>query len=160
MLEGELDDHLGYEKYEQRGESRSNSRNGHSSKRVTASFGDMDIDVPWDRNSTFEPLLKTTEFNQKHQRDVSDIEGKVISMYAKGMTTRDISGVKSVVFNKLRKVTKTRTVFPTDDSLFKILILAMKDITAKWYGKPHNWGLIISQLLISFPDRISDEDFI
>ena len=64
-------------------------------------------------------------------------------------------------FNRqLRKVTKTRTVFPTDDSLFKILFLAMKDITAKWYGKPHNCGLIISQLMISFPDRISDEDFI
>ena len=71
-------------------------------------------------------------------------------------TTNAIEG-----FNRqLRKVTKTRTVFPTDDSLFKILFLAMKDITAKWYGKPHNWGLIISQLMISFPDRISDEDFI
>ena len=369
MLEGELDDHLGYEKYEHSGESGSNSRNGHSSKRVTASFGDMDIDVPRDRNSTFEPQIV-----KKHQRDVSDIEGKVISMYAKGMTTRDISshlediygidasaemiskitdrvlpeakawqarplegkyvvmfldaihyhvreegqvvkkavyiaigirldgmkevmgmyiggnesakywlgvlndlksrGVKDILvccvdglsgfcdaiatvypqtdvqrciihqirsstrfvvskdirefvadlkkiykantqdeaweqldafdskwgrkysaavkswrdnwnelttffqypyeirkliyttnaiegFNRqLRKVTKTRTVFPTDDSLFKILFLAMKDITAKWYGKPHNWGLIISQLMISFPDRISDEDFI
>ena len=43
---------------------------------------------------------------------------------------------------------------------FKILFLAMKDITAKWYGKTHNCGLIISQLMISFPDRISDEDFI
>ena len=71
-------------------------------------------------------------------------------------TTNAIEG-----FNRqLRKVTKTRTVFPTDDSLFKILFLAMKDITAKWYGKPHNRGLIISLLMISFPDRISDEDFI
>ena len=84
MLEGELDDHLGYEKYEHSGESGSNSLKGHSSKRVTASFGDMDIDVPRDRNSTFEPQIV-----KKHQRDVSDIEGKVISMYAKGMTTRD-----------------------------------------------------------------------
>ena len=50
-------------------------------------------------------------------------------------------------------------MFPTDDSLFKLLFLAMRDITAKWYGKPHNWGLIVSQLMISFPDRISDEDF-
>ena len=86
MLEGELDDHLSYEKYEHSGASGSNSRNGHSSKRVTASFGDMDIDVPRDRNSTFEPQIV-----KKHQRDISDIEGKVISMYANGMTTRDIS---------------------------------------------------------------------
>ena len=84
MLEGELDDHLGYEKYEHGGEGGSNSLNGHSSKRVTASLIDMDIDVPRDRNSTFEPQIV-----KKHQRDVSDIEGKVISMYAKGMTTRD-----------------------------------------------------------------------
>ena len=84
MMEAEMDDHLGYEKYEHSGEGGSNSRNGHSSKRVTASFGDMDIDVPRDRNSTFEPQIV-----KKHQRDVSDIEGKVISMYAKGMTTRD-----------------------------------------------------------------------
>ena len=70
-------------------------------------------------------------------------------------TTNAIEG-----FNRqLRKVTKTRTVFPTDDSLLKLLFLAMRDITAKWYGKPHNWGLIVSQLMISFPDRISDEDF-
>ncbi len=70
-------------------------------------------------------------------------------------TTNAIEG-----FNRqLRKVTKTRTAFPTDDSLFKLLFLAMRDITAKWYGKPRNWGLIISQLMISFPGRISDEDF-
>ena len=54
-------------------------------------------------------------------------------------TTNAIEG-----FNRqLRKVTKTRTVFPTDDSLFKILFLAMKDITAKWYGK-HTTGALLS----------------
>lgn len=56
------------------GESGYNSRNGHSSKRVAASFGDMDIDVPRDRNSTFEPQIM-----KKHQRDVSNIEVKAIS---------------------------------------------------------------------------------
>ena len=86
MLEGELDDHLGYGKYEHSGESGTNSRNGHSSKTVTTSFGDMALNIPRDRNSTFEPQIV-----RKHQRDVSDIENRVISMYAKGMTTRDIS---------------------------------------------------------------------
>ena len=86
MLEGELDDHLGYWKYEHSGESGTNSRNGHSSKTVTTSFGEMDLNIPRDRNSTFEPHIV-----RKHQRDVSDIENRVISMYAKGMTTRDIS---------------------------------------------------------------------
>lgn len=86
MLEGELDEHLGYGRYEHNGESGTNSRNGHSSKTVTTSFGDMELDVPRDRNSTFEPQIV-----RKQQRDVSDIENRIISMYAKGMTTRDIS---------------------------------------------------------------------
>ena len=64
MLEGELDDHLGYEKYEHSGESGFNSRNGHSSKKVTTSFGDMDLEVPRDRNSTFEPQIV-----KKRQKD-------------------------------------------------------------------------------------------
>jgi len=69
-------------------------------------------------------------------------------------TTNSIEG-----FNRqLRKVTKTRTIFPTDDALFKLLFLAMKDITAKWTGKPYNWNMIISQLLIMYPERLSYTD--
>jgi len=69
-------------------------------------------------------------------------------------TTNAIEG-----FNRqLRKVTKTRTVFPTDDALFKLLFLAMTDITAKWTGKPYNWNMIISQLLIKYPERLSYTD--
>lgn len=369
MLEGELDDHLGYDKYERTEESKANSRNGHSEKTVTTSYGDVAIDIPRDRNGEFEPQAV-----KKYQKDVSDIEGKVISMYAKGMTTRDISdhlndiygieasaemiskitdrvlpearawqtrpldsryivmfmdaihyhvrqdgmvvkkavyiaigirtnGTKDVLgmyiggnesakywlgvlndlksrgmqdvlvacvdglngfvdainavfpqtdvqrciihqirsstkyvttkdmkpfvrdlknvykaanqdeawenllefeatwgkrypacikswkdnwneltsffaypvelrkliyttnaiegFNRqLRKVTKNRTVFPTDDALFKILYLAMKDITAKWVGKPFNWALIMSQLMLMYPERLPYEELV
>ena len=368
MLEGEMDDHLGYSKYERNDEPVLNTRNGHSQKTVSTSFGDMEIDIPRDRDSEFEPVVVP-----KHQREVSDIEDKVIFMYAKGMTTRDISGhlndiygieasaeliskitdrvmpaarewqtrpldktyivmfldaihyhvkqdhavIKKAVYiavgiktdgtkevmgmyiggnesakywvgvlndlktrgaqdiliacvdgltgfvdaikavypqtdiqrcivhqirysskfvvckdrkeyvrdikpiyqaqtqelawenfldfekkwggkypggvrtwrdnwnelttffdyppgirkliyttnsiegfnRQLRKVTKTRTVFPTDDALFKILYLAMMDITAKWTAKPQNWALIMSQLLIFFPDRLTVADF-
>ena len=71
-------------------------------------------------------------------------------------TTNSIEG-----FNRqLRKVTKTRTVFPTDDALFKMLYLAMKDITAKWNGKPCNWALIMNQLMTMHPDRLTYEDLI
>ena len=86
MLEGEMDDHLGYDRYEHTEEAKPNSRNGHSQKTVTTSYGDVEIDIPRDRNGEFEPQAV-----KKYQKDVSDIEGKVISMYAKGMTTRDIS---------------------------------------------------------------------
>ena len=282
MLEGELDDHLGYERYEHSGESGLNSHNGHSSKKVTTSFGDMDLEVPRDRNSTFEPqVVKKAVYiaigirldgmkevmgmyiggnesakywlgvlNDLKARGVKDIlvccvDGlsgfcdAIATVYpqtdiqrciihqirssTRFVVSKDmksfVSDLKKVYrantqedaweqldafdskwgkkypaavkswrdswneltsffqypyemrsliyttnaiegFNRqLRKVTKTRTVFPADDSLFKLLFLAMRDITAKWYGKPHNWGLIVSQLMISFPDRISDEDF-
>ena len=84
MMEAEMDNHLGYQKSE-----RSDSddyRNGYKSKRVNSSYGSMDIDVPQDRKSTFEPQIV-----KKRQKDISDIDQKIISMYAKGMTTRQIS---------------------------------------------------------------------
>ena len=84
MMEAEMDDHLGYQKSE-----RSDSddyRNGYKSKRVNSSYDSMDIDVPQDRKSTFEPQIV-----KKRQKDISDIDQKIISMYAKGMTTRQIS---------------------------------------------------------------------
>ena len=84
MMEAEMDDHLGYSKSE-----RSDSddyRNGYKSKRVNSSYGSMEIEVPQDRKSTFQPQVV-----KKRQKDISDIDQKIISMYAKGMTTRQIS---------------------------------------------------------------------
>ena len=84
MMEAEMDEHLGYEKSE-----RSDSddyRNGYKAKRINSSYGSMDIKVPQDRRSTFEPQVV-----KKRQKDISDIDQKIISMYAKGMTTRQIS---------------------------------------------------------------------
>ena len=85
-LEAELDDELGYSKYDYRNKDTENSRNGHSSKTMKTSFGEVDIDVPRDRKGEFEPQLV-----KKQQTSLSgDIEEKILSMYAKGMTTRDI----------------------------------------------------------------------
>ena len=84
MMEAEMDNHLGYGKSE-----RSDSddyRNGYKTKRVNSSCGSMEIQVPQDRKSTFNPQIV-----KKHQKDISDIDQKIISMYAKGMTTRQIS---------------------------------------------------------------------
>ena len=84
MMEAEMDDHLGYEKSE-----RSDSddyRNGYKTKRVNSSYGAMEIEVPQHRKSTSEPQVV-----KKRQKDISDIDQKIISMYAKGMTTRQIS---------------------------------------------------------------------
>lgn len=84
MMEAEMDDHLGYQKSE-----RSDSddyRNGYKSKQLRTSYGSMNIEVPQDRNSTFSPKIV-----KKRQKDISAIDQKIISMYAKGMTTRQIS---------------------------------------------------------------------
>jgi putative transposase len=84
MLEAEMDNHLGYEPYERT--SNSNARNGHKSKTVRSKYGEFDIKVPQDRESSFEPQIV-----KKRQKDISHIEDKIISMYAKGLSTRQIS---------------------------------------------------------------------
>lgn len=84
MMEAEMEDHLGYGRSER--SDSDDSRNGYKSKRITTSYGSMEIDVPQDRKSTFEPKVV-----KKRQKDISDIDKKIISMYAKGMTTRQIS---------------------------------------------------------------------
>lgn len=86
MLEAEMDDHLGYSKYDYKNKETDDSRNGYSPKTVVSSVGEIDLDIPRDRKAEFEPQIV-----QKHQTDISNIEDQVLSMYAKGMTTRDIS---------------------------------------------------------------------
>ena len=86
-LEAELDEELGYSKYDYRNKDTSNSRNGYSTKTMKTSFGDVEIAVPRDRNAEFEPQLV-----KKQQTSLSqDIEEKILSMYAKGMSQNDIS---------------------------------------------------------------------
>jgi len=85
-LDAELDDELGYSKYDYRSKDTDNSRNGHSGKTLRTSFGEVDISVPRDRKGEFEPQVL-----KKNQTSISqDIEEKILSMYARGMTTGDI----------------------------------------------------------------------
>ena len=85
-LDAELDNELGYSKYDYKNKETDNSRNGHSRKTLRTSFGDVEVSVPRDRKGEFEPQIL-----KKNQTSVSqDIEEKILSMYAKGMTTGDI----------------------------------------------------------------------
>lgn len=72
MLNSEFDEHMGYDKYDQ--------------KTVKTSQGNIDLDIPRDRNSSFDPAII-----EKHNRDISDVDNKIINLYARGMSTRDIS---------------------------------------------------------------------
>jgi putative transposase len=87
MLAGEMNHHLGYQKHEVAGYGSGNSRNGKSQKTVKGEAGEMTIEVPRDRNGTFEPQLI-----QKHQTRFEGFDSKILSMYALGMTVRDIQG--------------------------------------------------------------------
>ena len=85
-LDAEMDEELGYSKYDYKNKETDNSRNGYSQKTMHTSYGDMEIDVPRDRKGEFEPQVV-----KKYQNTVTqDMEEKIISMYAKGMTTADI----------------------------------------------------------------------
>ena len=88
ILEGEIEEHLGRNKYERtetNEPSKKNYRNGYSSKNLRSSFGDVDLDIPRDRNAEFEPQII-----KKYETVCTELDKKVISLYAKGMTTSDI----------------------------------------------------------------------
>ena len=81
-----MNSHLGYESNDHGTQSTDNRRNGHTNKKVRTSAGEVEIKVPRDRDSSFEPKLVP-----KRQKDVSEIEEKVLAMFARGMSKRDIA---------------------------------------------------------------------
>ncbi len=85
MLEAELEDDLGYSRYDYKNKATTNSRNGYSKKSLKSNYGKSDIKVPRDRDGDFEPKIV-----KKNQTTLPSIDDQVLSMYAKGMTTRDI----------------------------------------------------------------------
>ncbi len=86
-MKAEMTEHLGFEKHDPAGKNSGNSRNGSSKKTIKGEFGNIDIAVPRDRNSTFEPVIVP-----KGETRFTGFDDKIISMYARGMTTRDIQG--------------------------------------------------------------------
>jgi putative transposase len=130
-LEGELDEELGYSKYDYRNKKTDNSRNGYSEKTLKTSLGDLELSIPRDRKGEFEPQLV-----KKNQTSLSgDIEEKILSMYAKGMSTgdieshiRDIYGLSvsdttiSRVTDKILPVVKEWQVRPLE-SIYAIVFL-------------------------------------
>ena len=92
MLEGELDVHLDYEKHQKT--KNGNARNGHSKKKVRTSFGESRIQVPRDRDASFNPMIVPKRGNM-----VDGIENVIVSLYAKGMSTADIEEQVREVYN-------------------------------------------------------------
>lgn len=93
MLQGELNNHLGYDAHSKETKEHGNRRNGYGNKTLKTSFGEVPIEVPRDREATFEP-----ELIPKRKRDVSAIEGKVLSMYARGLSQCDIAATIEEIY--------------------------------------------------------------
>ena len=120
-LEAELDDEFGYNKYDYRNKDTDNSRNGHSAKTMKTSFGEIDIDVPRDRKGEFEPQLV-----KKQQTSLSgDIEEKILSIYAMGMTTRDIDA-------HIREIYGLEAFDSTVSRITKLMLPVVKE----WQQRP------------------------
>ena len=120
LLKVEMDHHLGYEENDRDGKETTNSRNGYSKKKLKTSGGQVEIDVPRDRDGEFEPHIV-----KKHQTKTSDLEQKIISMYAKGMTTRDISSHLADLYGT--------EVSPT---LISNVTSKVLDLAKEWQSRP------------------------
>ncbi len=120
MLETELESHLGYSKSSLEEKETKNRRNGYIRKRIKTSVGEADIKSPRDRDGTFEPIVVP-----KHKNDVTDIEDKVLAMYARGMSQRDISATINDIYGfKL-----------SQDKISTITDLIVEDVQ-KWQDRP------------------------
>lgn len=121
MLKSELDEELGYSKYNYKNKQTDNSRNGYSKKNVLTSSGEIELSVPRDRAGEFEPQIV-----EKHQTRLSgDIEEKIISMYAKGMTQNDISSHIQDMYG-----------FEVSDSVVSRITDKVLSIAREWQMRP------------------------
>lgn len=93
IMDAELEDELGYSKYDYKNKQTENSRNGHYKKTVESSLGDVELTIPRDRNGDYEPQVV-----KKHQMDISDIEDKIMFLYSQGTSTRDIERTMSELY--------------------------------------------------------------
>ena len=120
MLKAEMDEHLGYKKHDPEGKNTGNSRNGSSGKTLKTDIGDIPLDVPRDRNSSFDPVIVP-----KHQRMSARIEQAIITMYSKGMSTRDIEDTVLDIYG----------VKVSESSVSTITATVLEDIK-QWQQKP------------------------
>src|SRR5436305_123232 len=119
-MNAELTDHLGYGKHDPAGHNSGNSRNGNSRKKLKGDFGEIDLDTPRDRNGTFEPKIVA-----KYQTRFTGFDDKILSMYARGMTTREIQAHLQEIYGV--------EVSPT---LVSNVTEAVQDEVRAWQNRP------------------------
>jgi len=120
MLKAEMDDHLGYKKHEKTG--KENSRNGHSNKTLKTNIGNIPLEIPRDRDSSFDPKVVP-----KHQRMSARIEQAIITMYSRGLSTRDIEETVKDIYG----------IEVSESSISSITSAVIEDIK-QWQSRPLN----------------------
>jgi transposase-like protein len=120
MMQAELAEELGYEPYEAKGRNSGNTRNGTRPRTVKSSAGEIQVEVPRDRNSEYQPIIL-----ERYGRNTNELEEKVLGLYAKGMTTRDIEEIVSEAYGV--------TVSPT--AVSKITDKIWDEVEA-WQNRP------------------------
>jgi len=120
LLKAEISDHLGYPKHDPSGKNSGNSRNGSSRKTLKTNLGEVPLDIPRDRNATFDPIIVP-----KHQRMSQRIEHAIITMYSRGMTTRDIEATIKEIYG----------VDVSEGSVSNITSAVLEDIK-EWQQRP------------------------
>jgi putative transposase len=119
-LQAELTDHLGYVKHDPVGHKSGNSRNGKSRKKLKGDFGEMELETPRDRNATFEPKIVN-----KHQTRWTGFDDKILSMYARGMTTREIQAHLEEIYG-----------IEVSPALVSTVTEAVQDEVRAWQNRP------------------------
>ena len=150
MLEAELSAELGYEKYEAKGRNSGNSRNGKYKRKVRSSGGEVEIAVPRDRNGEFEPKLL-----HKYETSSNELEDKIITLYAKGLSVRDIhdslqemygvdvsAGTISTITEKVRPLVETWQSRPLE-AVYPIIYLDAIHVHLKREGRIENTAIYI-----------------
>lgn len=125
ILDGEMTHHLGYEKGDPAGKKSGNSRNGHNKKTVLTEAGKLELDTPRDRNGTFEPTLV-----QKRQTRLPGFDEKVISLYARGLSTREIQGHLLEIYET--EVSPDLISRVTDAVLDEVAVWQNRPLAAVW----------------------------
>ena len=121
-MHAELDNHLGYSKHDPAGYKSGNSRNGTTKKKLKGDFGEIDLETPRDRNGTFEPRIVA-----KHQTRFTGFDDKILSMYARGMSTREIQGHLEEIYG-----------VEISPALVSSVTEAVSDEVKAWQGRPLN----------------------
>ena len=126
MLEEEMNEHLGHEKYEYSKENKNNYRNGTSTKKVKSNLGELEIKIPRDRNGEFEPIIVP-----KHSRDISNIEQQIINLYSMGISKEGIKEVLGIYVGESESSKFWMTIFNNlkNRGIKDILVLSSDGLT-------------------------------